>query len=107
MDDSPAERPCELCELAPVTPWHGEFDGPVRFRVVDCDSCEVPMAVIVEHRNWVTEAEKEGIRRELGKIADRRYPSGWVFDDNMRQIPDHYHAHARPIPSWAARLRSS
>ena len=23
-----------------------------------------------------------------------------VFDDVMRQIPDHYHVHARPRPRW-------
>ena len=45
----------------------------------------------------------------LGRIADAKYPHGWFFDDHMRQIPDHYHLHARPYPRWwpLARERGS
>ena len=24
----------------------------------------------------------------------------WTYDDHMRNIPDHYHAHARPPYFW-------
>ena len=40
------------------------------------------------------------ITEALTRIADVKYPHGWFFDDHMRQIPDHYHLHARPYPKW-------
>lgn len=93
-------KPCELCELVRSTTWYAEFDEPFRFTILDCDSCDVPMAVIGDHKRALTAAESDVVRANLAKIADEKYPHGWVFDDNMRQIPDHYHVHARPIPSW-------
>jgi len=91
---------CELCQLARTTTWYAELDEPVRFAILDCDSCDVPMAVLGEHRKAPTPTEREVLERELGKIADKKYPRGWFFDDHMRQIPDHYHVHARPYPAW-------
>ena len=91
---------CELCELTRTTAWYAEFEEPVRFTILDCDSCDVPMAVIGEHKKSLTDAESEVVRRELASIADKKYPQGWVYDDNMRQIPEHYHIHARPYPPW-------
>jgi hypothetical protein len=58
------------------------------------------MAVLGEHRARPTDEESAVLRGALGKIADEKYPRGWSFDDHMRQIPDHYHLHARPRPSW-------
>ena len=97
---------CELCELARTTQWYAEFDEPFRFVIIDCDSCDVPMAVLGAHRKAPTAAEREVIERELGKIADAKYPRGWFFDDNMRQIPEHYHLHSRPYPAWWPRRRT-
>jgi hypothetical protein len=37
----------------------------------------------------------------LGVVADEIFGSdGWKVDDHMRNIPDHYHAHARPPYFW-------
>jgi hypothetical protein len=91
---------CELCQLARTTTWYAEFDKPFRFAILDCDSCDVPMAVLGEHRKVVTQAERKVLERELGKVASTKYPRGWFFDDHMRQIPEHYHVHARPHPAW-------
>ena len=91
---------CELCTLQPTTTWYAEFQEPVRFTILDCDSCDVPMAVLGDHRNTPTDAERAFMQQELAKIADAKYPRGWFFDDHMRQIPDHYHVHARPYPAW-------
>ena len=91
---------CELCELTRTTHWYAEFDEPVRFVICDCDSCDVPMAVLGIHRKAPTVAEREVLERQLAKVADAKYPGGWFFDDHMRQIPDHYHLHARPYPRW-------
>lgn len=89
---------CELCELARTTAWHGVFEEPFRFTLLDCDSCDVPMAVLGAHRARATDAEREAMALELARVADALFPQGWFFDDHMRQIPDHYHLHARPYP---------
>ena len=91
---------CELCELARTTVWYAEHEEPFRFVVLDCDSCDVPMAVLGAHRPTPTESERAVMQRALAEIADAKYPRGWYFDDHMRQIPDHYHLHARPYPAW-------
>jgi hypothetical protein len=91
---------CELCELAPMTAWHARFDEPFPFAILDCDSCDVPMAVLGDHRARPSDDEIAFMQASLKKIADDLFPQGWFFDDHMRQIPDHYHLHARPYPSW-------
>jgi len=91
---------CELCDLARTTKWYAEFDVPFRFVVIDCDSCDVPMAVLGAHRPAPTAEERAVLERELAAIASVKDPQGWFFDDHMRQIPDHYHLHARPYPAW-------
>ena len=38
----------------------------------------------------------------LAEVADARFGAGeWKVDDHMRNIPDHYHAHARDLGFWA------
>jgi hypothetical protein len=91
-------RPCELCTLEKVTQWYAEFNEPVRFVVLDCDSCDVPMAVLRDHRAEPTEEEKELMQEALAAVAKFSFPQGWFFDDHMKQIPDHYHMHVRPMP---------
>ena len=93
-------KPCELCELRRTTAWYAEHEQPFRFVIIDCDSCDVPMAVLGAHRATPTDDERAHMQRELARIADVKYPGGWFFDDHMRQIPDHYHLHARPYPPW-------
>lgn len=95
---------CELCDLARTTRWYAEFDRPFRFAILDCDSCDVPMAVLGDHRAAPSDDERAVMQAELTKIADGIFPDGWFFDDHMRQIPDHYHLHARPIPKWWKRV---
>ena len=96
---------CELCELARTTTWYAEFEEPFRFAILDCDSCDVPMAVLGEHRAAPTPEEREVLCRELARIADGKFAQGWFFDDHMRQIPDHYHLHARPYPARMPKWR--
>jgi hypothetical protein len=93
-------KACELCDLRRTTIWYAEHDQPFRFVIIDCDSCDVPMAVLGVHRAQPTDAERVHLQQALASIADSKYPNGWFFDDHMRQIPDHYHLHARPYPSW-------
>lgn len=99
--------PCELCQLARTTTWYAEIHEPFRFVLLDCDSCDVPMAVLGDHRSAPTPEERQVMQAALGRIADEKFAHGWFFDDHMRQIPDHYHVHARPYPSWMPKRRTS
>lgn len=95
-----AERTCELCELARTTRWYAQFYEPFPFTVLDCDSCDVPMAVLGEHRSAVTPGEREVMQRALEMLAAVLDLGELYFDDRMRQIPEHYHLHARVWPKW-------
>lgn len=93
-------RICDLCEMAHYTQWYAEFHAPFRFTILDCDSCEVPIAVLGEHRVDVNPEEVTFMEDALNMVAEQKYTGKfpkWMFDHNMRQIPDHYHFHVRPL----------
>lgn len=95
-----ADRPCDLCQLARYTQWYAEFHHPFPFTILDCDSCDVPIAVLGEHRANVTPEEIAYMEKALHLIAEQKYSGKfpkWIFDHQMRQIPDHYHFHVRPL----------
>ncbi len=96
----PTGRRCDLCEMAHYTQWYAEFYAPFRFTILDCDSCEVPIAVLGEHRVEVRLEEVAFMENALNLVAEQKYAGKfpkWMFDHNMRQIPDHYHFHVRPL----------
>lgn len=96
----PTGRICDLCEMAHYTQWYAEFYAPFRFTILDCDSCEVPIAVLGEHRVDVRPEEVAFMENALNIVAEQKYTGKfpkWMFDHNMRQIPDHYHFHVRPL----------
>lgn len=94
------EESCELCRLVRSTRWYAQFFEPLPFTVLDCDSCDTPMAVLGEHRREVSPDEKDLMVRALRLVADSLGLGEVAIDDQMRQIPDHYHVHARPRPRW-------
>jgi hypothetical protein len=88
---------CELCEAARITPWHYEDD---RCWVADCEVCGVPMVVARAHGPTPPEDDVEHMVACLRSVADAMFgPDGYQVDRVMRQIPDHFHAHARD-PNW-------
>ena len=90
---------CELCQLERYTRWYAEFHHPFPFVILDCDSCDVPMAVLREHRAFATPRETAYMEEALALVAAHAKSfRKWVFDHRMRQIPEHYHFHARPLP---------
>jgi hypothetical protein len=100
IPEDPAGTRCELCDLAPITRWYARFYVPIPFTILDCDSCDAPMAVLGEHRATVTPEERTRIAEGLHLVARSLGLEDVVLDDAMRQIPDHYHMHARPRPAW-------
>jgi hypothetical protein len=97
---SPVSK-CDLCELRDYTQRYCEFVHPFKFTILDCDSCDTPMAVLGEHRTAATEAEKALMVEVLSTVArDKWGADGFFIDDVMRQIPDHCHIHARRRGRW-------
>ncbi|MGH9054691.1 MAG: hypothetical protein ACRDYY_02290 [Acidimicrobiales bacterium] len=84
---------CELCEAAPMTVRHHTDEV---CWVADCESCGVPMVVWREHGAEPPPADREHMLRVLETVAGGAFGEGgyWV-DPVMRQIPEHFHAHAR------------
>lgn len=88
---------CDLCELKEYTPWYANFTQPFRFTILDCDSCDTPMAVLGEHRAEPTVEERAFMVEALSLVARSKYGDNeFIIDGVMRQIPDHCHMHARP-----------
>lgn len=88
------EHGCELCEARRMTPWM--YEDEFCF-VAECESCGVPMVVLREHRVEVEEVELERMLERLAEAAREFYGERRFFiDKERRQIPDHFHAHARP-----------
>ena len=88
---------CPLCEAARITPWHHEDEV---CWIADCEVCNVPMVVWRHHGSTPPEADVAHMVAELTRVADEVIgPEGYKIDRVMRQIPDHFHAHAR-TPTW-------
>jgi hypothetical protein len=101
----PAGGGCELCEAARLTTWYHEDDV---CWVADCEVCGVPMVVWRRHGAEPSEGDRQHMIGELTKVADAVLgPAGWSVDPVMRQIPDHFHAHARDPNWWERRLMRS
>lgn len=85
---------CQLCEAAQITQWHHDDDV---CWVADCEVCGVPMVVWRAHGTEPAEADRVHMLACLERVATSRWgAAGFVIDPHMRQIPDHFHAHARP-----------
>jgi hypothetical protein len=90
---------CDLCDAAVITTRY--FDDEHCW-IADCEICLVPMVVWKTHDPRPTAAIKAHLHARLGEVADAVFAgeTTWSIDDHMRNIPDHYHAHARPPYFW-------
>ncbi|HYV60808.1 MAG TPA: hypothetical protein VFA62_12125 [Acidimicrobiia bacterium] len=84
---------CDLCEAARITPWYHEDEI---CWIAECEICAVPMVVWRKHGKDPTAADLEHMLDHLGRVAAEQLTVEHYVDDNMRNIPDHFHAHARP-----------
>jgi hypothetical protein len=95
---------CELCEAARLTPWWYEDD---LCWVADCEACDAPIVVWRQHGDQPTDEEVAAMIGRLEEVASSRFGSdGFRIDRVMRQIPDHFHAHARPGGAFWGRSQS-
>ena len=88
-----ASNDCDLCEAARITPWFYEDDI---CWIAECEICSVPMVVWREHDNAPSQELKDFMHLQLKLVVETHFDFEHYVDDNMRNIPDHYHAHARP-----------
>jgi hypothetical protein len=88
----PAARDCMLCRAERITPWYHEDEV---CWIAQCEICEVPMVVWRPHGVAPPSGEREHMLAQLRDVARREIGAFWL-DDHMRNIPDHWHAHARP-----------
>ena len=96
---------CELCEAARMSHWYYEDDI---CWVADCEVCDIPMVVWRHHGTEPPEHNVAHMMDRLSDAARERFGADAVFaiDRVMRQIPEHFHAHARDHGWWARRFRS-
>ena len=88
---------CDLCEAARMSAWHHEDDV---CWVADCEVCDVPMVVWNDHGPTPPADLVDHMLAQLDRVATDRFGAdGFSIDPQMRQIPDHFHAHARD-PGW-------
>jgi hypothetical protein len=80
-----------------MTTWYHEDDV---CWVADCEICDVPMVVWRDHGATPSDDAVAHMIGHLERIATERFgEGGYSVDRVMRQIPDHFHAHARD-PNW-------
>lgn len=84
---------CELCEAARMSEWFYEDD---ECWIAECESCAVPMVVWRTHDADPPEDVKQRLHEKLERVVETHFDFEMRIDNNMRTIPDHYHAHARP-----------
>lgn len=92
MTERAFDADCPLCEAARITPWHHEDDV---CWIADCEICATPMVVWRGHGTDPSEEERAHMMANLARVANEVVGAHWV-DANMRNIPHHFHAHARP-----------
>lgn len=84
---------CELCEAARMSEWFHEDD---ECWIAECESCAVPMVVWRTHDPHPDPDTRERLVAKLLDVVAEHFDFEPRIDDNMRTIPDHFHAHARP-----------
>jgi len=83
---------CDLCRAVRMTPWYHEDDV---CWIAECDVCDTPMVVWRWHGTAPPADAVVHMRARLHDVATAQIGEYYV-DDHMRNIPDHWHAHARP-----------
>ena len=63
--------------------------------IAECDVCDVPMVVWRWHGKTPPPEHLEHMRAHLHDVATTEMGEYYV-DDHMRNIPNHWHSHARP-----------
>ncbi len=88
-----------------MTTWHHEDEI---CWIADCEVCGVPMVVWKLHGPTPPDDDARHMIGQLEQVARRVFEgTTWRVDPVMRQIPDHFHAHARDEGWWWRRFARS
>ncbi|MGH9138776.1 MAG: hypothetical protein ACRD0G_17325 [Acidimicrobiales bacterium] len=85
---------CDLCRAERLTEWFHEDDD---CWIAECTICATPMVVWRVHEATPATEVKARLHARLAEVVVRYFDFDHYVDDDMRRIPDHYHAHARPV----------
>ena len=86
---------CALCEAATLTTRYFEDD---ECWIAECLLCRVPMVVWRIHSPQAPDEVRATLLESLSVVAGQFFEGRpWYYDDHMRNIPDHYHGHARAL----------
>jgi hypothetical protein len=88
---------CLLCSAERVTEWLHEDED---CWIANCLVCMTPMIVWRTHGLPEESVEAELLGRLELIAADRYGDGGYWIDPERRRIPDHWHAHARPVDGF-------
>lgn len=83
---------CLLCQAERITHWYHEDD---LCWIADCTICATPMVVWRWHGVDPSDEDRQAMLERLSATAGAVF-DGHYYDANMRNIPDHFHVHARP-----------
>jgi hypothetical protein len=83
---------CDLCEAARITPWFHEDDV---CWIAECEICATPMVVWRWHGTEPPPEHRAHMESELTRVGTEVFGEIYL-DGHMRNIPDHFHVHARP-----------
>ena len=85
---------CDLCKLERRT---NVYEDNKALIIMDCDSCNVPMAVWKEHTMHIDKMDESIMRGMLVDVGYEFYNGdSFRIDTVQNEIPDHLHWHARP-----------
>ena len=101
MNSDTRVEDCDLCEAARFTHWYLEDET---CWVADCEVCSVPMVAWRHHGTEPSDADRAHMVEQLRRAGHDRFGDvAFEIDQVMRQIPDHWHAHARDADWFAMR----
>ena len=89
----PPSATCDLREAARITEWFHEDDV---CWIAECEICATPMVVWRHHGVAPPRDHLDHMHERLADVVASNFEFVHYVDDHMRNIPDHYHAHARP-----------
>ena len=85
---------CLLCRAERLTEWFHEDDT---CWIAECTVCATPMVVWKPHSARPPADVRDRMHALLAEVVAGHFDYVHYVDEHMRQIPDHYHAHARPV----------
>jgi hypothetical protein len=89
-----ADIDCDLCRAERLSEWFHEDD---ECWIAECTICDTPMVVWRQHDPSPPPDVRSRLHERLARVVVAHFDFEHYVDDHMRRIPDHYHAHARPI----------